>query len=31
MKIIHRKASELKIPFIDSNQSPEQIIKQIIQ
>jgi len=30
MKSIRRKARELKIPFIDANQSPEQIINQII-
>jgi len=31
MKTIHCKAEELKIPFIDANQSPEQIINQIMR
>jgi shikimate kinase len=31
MKTIRRKASALKIPFIDANQPPEQIINQIMR
>lgn len=31
LRTIRRKAEELKIPFIDANRSPEQIINQIMR